>query len=700
MVDTISKSDVIAVVQARVNSTRLPEKVLKNILGKPVIQLQLERLERVGRCDGLLVATSDERSDDELEKLCGMLGVECYRGSLDDVLDRFYRAILPHKPEYVVRLTGDCPLADPQLIDEVIEYCIEGDFDYASNTIEPTYPDGLDVEVFKFSVLEEVWKEARLPSEREHVTPFIYNHPEIFRVGSYKGNIDLSHLRWTVDESEDFELVRSIYEELYPPNPHFNTADVLNLFEKRPELRAVNEKYGRNEGFEKALMKDRVSMENQRNSKNISVQERARQRIPGMTQLLSKRPDQFSLGVWPCYFSKARGVEVWDLDGKRYIDMSIGGIGANVLGYADPDVDLAVTEAVKAGTSSSLNCPEEVELADLLCEIHPWAEKVRFARTGGESMAIAVRIARAFTGRDKVAFCGYHGWHDWYLAANIGTENALGEHLMQGLDPAGVPKCLAGTAFPFRYNQLNDLKDITSQHGNDLAAIVMEPIRNDKPVEGFLDGVREIADQLGAVLIVDEISAGFRMNTGGAHMLLDLQPDIAVFSKALGNGYPIGAVIGKGDIMDAAQSTFISSTYWTERIGPTAAIATIRKHQRMNAGEHLVAIGNAMQAGWRRIADKHGVPIHVGGIPPLSHFAFEGEDAAVIKALFIQLMLDKGFLASTSFYSMYAHSEEHVSAYLKAADEVFGELANARKTGCAENMLVGERSTTGFKRLI
>ena len=218
---------------------------------------------------------------------------------------------------------------------------------------------------------------------------------------------------------------------------------------------------------------------------SLAFQNKAKKIIPGLSQLLSKRPDQFAPDVWPGYFSKASGVEVWDLDGNRYIDMSIGGIGANVLGYADPDVDAAVHKAIDAGTSCSLNCPEDVELAELLCSIHPWAQMVRFARTGGEAMAVAVRLARAYTGRDKIAFCGYHGWHDWYLAANLGTENALGEHLLSGLDPTGVPRGLKGTSLPFRYNHLEELEAIISEHGDDLAAIVMEPIRSAWPKDGF-----------------------------------------------------------------------------------------------------------------------------------------------------------------------------------------------------------------------
>lgn len=435
-------------------------------------------------------------------------------------------------------------------------------------------------------------------------------------------------------------------------------------------------------------------------SKSRKMQERAKKRIPGMTQLLSKRPDMFAPGVWPGYYNKAKGVEVWDLDGNRYIDMSIAGIGANILGYADDEVDAAVHEAINAGSSSSLNCTEEVELADLLCEIHPWAEKVRFARTGGESMAIAVRIARAFTGRDKIAFCGYHGWHDWYLAANLGTENALGEHCLPGLDPRGVPKGLMNTAFPFRYNHLEELQAIVAEHKDDLAAIVMEPIRSKLSESGFLEGVQALASETGAVFIMDEISAGFRMNSAGAHLLFDITPDIAVFSKALGNGFPIAAIIGKEDVMDAAQSSFISSTMWTERTGPAAALATINKHRSANVGDHLIAVGKQVQEGWTRLAKKKNLRIHVDGIYPCSHFAFEYDNALSMKALFVQLMLEKGFLASTLFYAMYAHQNHHVEEYLHAVDEAFADISEAKETGNIEKCLKGLPATSGFKRLV
>jgi len=425
--------------------------------------------------------------------------------------------------------------------------------------------------------------------------------------------------------------------------------------------------------------------------------ERARKRIPGATQLLSKRAELFLPDQWPSYYSHAKGVEVWDLDGEKYVDMAYSGIGACVLGYADLDVDAAVHEAVRAGSMATLNCPEEVELADLLCELHPWADMVRYARTGGEAMAMAVRVARAHTGREKIAFCGYHGWHDWYLAANLGEDDALVGHLLPGLAPAGVPKGLRATAFPFHYNDVAQLEEIASR--NELAAIVMEPVRSQEPQAGFLQSVREISRRSGAVLIFDEISSGWRLTGGGAHLLYGVAPDMAVFAKAISNGYPMAAIIGVADVMEAFQSTFVSSTYWTEKIGPAAALATIRKHRRCEVAKHLIEIGNLVKAGWRRAADRAGLAIKLGGIAPLASFAFDYPNGQTIRTLLTQLMLDKGFLATSGFYASYAHQPEHVESYLRAVEETFAVVAEAIEKKEVDRLLKGPVAHAGFYRL-
>jgi glutamate-1-semialdehyde aminotransferase len=426
---------------------------------------------------------------------------------------------------------------------------------------------------------------------------------------------------------------------------------------------------------------------------------KAKALIPGGTQLLSKRPEMHLPGYWPAYYAKARGAEVWDLDGNRYVEMGYAGLGSCVLGYADAEVNDAVMSAVRDGSMCTLNCPEEVELAELLIELHSWAKKVRYARTGGEAMAMAVRIARAATGRDRVAMCGYHGWHDWYLSANWGESGGLDGHLLPGLAPAGVPRSLQGTAMTFRYNQIEGLKRIVELHGSELAAVVMEPIRSTRPLPGFLEEVKGLAERVGAVLIFDEVTSGWRFRLGGMHLELGVEPQIAVFAKGMSNGFPMAAVIGTDRVMGAAQGSFISSTYWTDRVGPAAALATIRKLKREGVPRHLKRSGERVQAGWREAGRRYGVPVQVGGLPALSHFSFEVPNAQATRTLFTQLMLDRGYLAGPAYYAMLAQGDAEIEGYVSAVGESFGVIAGALKGHEVERMLRGPVAHTGFHRL-
>lgn len=425
---------------------------------------------------------------------------------------------------------------------------------------------------------------------------------------------------------------------------------------------------------------------------------KAKTLIPGGNQLLSKRAEMFLPEQWPAYFSKAKGAYVWDLDGKKYLDMCIMGIGACMLGYADPDVNAAVKKAIDRGQMATLNDPAEVELAELLCKLHPWAGMVRYARSGGEAMAVAVRIARAYTGRDTIAFCGYHGWADWYLATNLQSGDKLATHLLKGLEPKGVPKGLKGTVLPFRYNHIEELEAIVKKHPK-LAAIVMEPIHGEQPTDDFLQKVRAIADRIGAVLVFDEITMGFRMTLGGSHKLFGVQPDMAVFAKGMANGYAMAAIIGRCKVMQAAQESFISSTNWTESVGPVAALATIKKMKRVGLSKHLARTGLSVKKVWEGAARKHDLDIKITGVAPLLFFTFSGGDAQVAKTLFVQEMLRRGFLASNLFYASLAHTPAHVRAYGVAVDEVFGIIAKAMKAGTLGTLLNGPIAHSGFQRL-
>jgi len=430
---------------------------------------------------------------------------------------------------------------------------------------------------------------------------------------------------------------------------------------------------------------------------------RAKRLIPGGTQLLSKRPEMFLPEQWPAYYRDANGALVWDLDGVEYTDMTTSAVGSCPLGFADEDVNAAVVAAVEHGSMSTLNCPEEVELAELLCEVHPWAQMCRLARTGGESMAIAVRIARARTRRSVVAVCGYHGWSDWYLAANHVQPDALGDEglLLPGLDPGGVPRELAGTTVAFKHNDIDALRATAGQHGDHLAAVVCEPQRGERPKPGFLETAREIADQTGAVLVFDEVSAALRLTPGGVHLLYGVEPDLAVFAKAIGNGFPIGAVIGTADVMEAAQATFISSTYWTERIGPTAALATLRKFTRIDGSRRLIDAGRRVQAIWRDAAEATGLNVRVGhpDMPPFSHLEFDHPEPQAIRTLYCQLMLERGYLDNGNFYATCAHTPEILESYAEVVGDVFARVSEAVNSDRVMDELRGPVAHTGFARL-
>jgi len=433
--------------------------------------------------------------------------------------------------------------------------------------------------------------------------------------------------------------------------------------------------------------------------KGPDLWKKAKKIIPGGNQLLSKRSEQFLPDLWPSYYKKAKGVEIWDLDGNHFYDMCIMGIGSCPLGYADKDVDDAVRAVIDNGAMCTLNSPDEVALAESLLNLHPWAEMVRYGRCGGEAMAMAVRIARARTGKDKIAFCGYHGWHDWYLSSNLADDRSLDDHLLKGLSSAGVPRGLINTTIPFRYNHPEELEAVIEKNKDELAAVVMEPVRDHDPDQGFLKNVESLAHETDAVFIVDEVSSGFRLCTGGAHLLHGIRPDISVFAKAMGNGYPMAAVIGTEDVMQAAQSTFMSSTNWTEGIGPAAALATIEKYQQKSVPDHLVKMGKAVQNLWNRAADEVGLAIDVGGIYPLSHFAFEGPFAMECQTFFTQLMLDEGFLAGKSFYATLAHKKAHIDGYRTAVNTSFEKIADAVEKKTIKKLLKGPVAHSGFQRL-
>lgn len=672
---------VVAIVQARMGSSRLPNKVIKPINGKPLIELLLERLSRAQELDQIIVATSKNEENTPLTNLIENLGYQCFRGNEDNVLDRYYRAAMETKADTILRVTGDCPLVDPKLVDQLLQRFKTLNADYLSNISPATYPDGLDLEAFTFEALKNAALNATTAFDKEHVTPYLRKNPAFQQENLEYAN-NLSALRWTVDEPEDLEVIRNIFSYFHP-RTDFCWEEVLALTNEKQNLFAANQQFMRNEG---------KSM-----STGQKLWRRAKKVIPGGNMLLSKRPEMFLPEKWPAYFSKAKGCHVWDLDGVKYTDMSIMGVGTNILGYGHEEVDNAVRETVTAGNMSTFNCPEEVYLAERLVDIHPWADMVRFARSGGEANAIAIRIARAASGKDAVAFCGYHGWHDWYLSANLADNEQLDGHLLPGLKPNGVPRQLGGTVLPFEYNDYEGLKQLVDTH--DIGVIKMEVSRNTGPKNDFLNKVRTLATERGIVLIFDECTSGFRQSFGGLHKIYDVEPDMAVFGKAMGNGYSITSVLGRREVMEAAQSTFISSTFWTERIGPAAALKTLEIMESIKAWEQITATGLDIRQRWDVLATKHDLAIAHWGLPALTGFSFKSHNALAYKTLITQEMLKKGFLAGNSVYVCTEHNPEVIDAYCDALDPVFELIKSCDNEGNIEAFLEGPQCHSGFKRL-
>lgn len=662
-------------------STRLPGKVLQELAGIPALEILLTRLNRSTLINEICVATSHNEENNPLCALVSELGFNFIRGSESDVLDRFVIAANSTSADIVIRITGDCPLVDPVLVDDMIKHYINHKLTYLSNTNPPTFPDGLDVEIFSMDLLLNAATKAQDKFDREHVTPYIRRNLDT--AVNFLSEIDFSKVRLTLDDKKDLHLLDQIFQH-FAPNLHFSYTKVLRLIHDNIALRNINETTERNKGA--------------RMSNNQKRYERAKNVIAGGTSLLSKRPEMLLPDYWPTYFKKTSGVKVWDLENNEYIDMGLMGVGTNTLGYSHPDVDNAVRSVIDQGNLSSLNCFEEVELAEKLVEMNPWASKVRYARSGGEANAIAVRIARTAARSTNIAVCGYHGWHDWYLAANLGDTQGLDGHLMPGLQPDGVPRDLGGSVFTFDYNNIEQLQDLIIRRN--IGVIKMEVMRNSLPKNNFLEQVRKIADDNNIILIFDECSSGFRETFGGLFNKYQVIPDIAVFGKTLGNGYAITAVVGKEEVMQCAQRTFISSTFWTERIGPAAALKSLEIMEREESWSRITKIGKQYREQLDQMSHDIGLYVEITGLPALTAYSVTETCKMEAKTYITQELLKKGILGTTTFYPSIMHKEEHLDNFFTALKPILQTIKQTKESKENYNELLdGPVCHSGFKRL-
>lgn len=657
--------NVVAIIQARMRSTRLEGKVLKEISGRPMLGRIVDRVRKAREVNEVVVATSDIGADDPVADYCRAQDIFCFRGSEDDVLDRFYKTLAARKGDVAVRITADCPLVDPGLIDRIVGIYRKGGYDYVTNVLRYTYPDGLDVEVVSREALEKAWREATKKSEREHVTAHI-RFSNRFRVFNVESDPDLStkNYRWTVDNAGDLDFIRKIYENL---SDGFGYQDVLSLLDRKPELLKLQGNAVINEGYFKTLYTQAKAGAAPKPNVKASQEwlERARKVVPGASQTFSKGTSQFVQGVSPVFLQKGKGCRVWDVDGNEYVDF-IQGLLPNILGYAHEEVNAAYSKQLGQGHSFSLPNPLEVQLAEKLTKIIPCAERVRFGKNGSDATAGSVRAARAFTGRERVACCGYHGWQDWYIGST--TRNA------------GVPQAVRGLTHPFPYNDLAKLEALLKEYPGQFAAVIMEPVNFSEPQPGYLEGVRKLAHDHGALLIFDEICTGFHLGLGGAQKRFGVKPDLAAFGKAMGNGFPISCVVGRADVMAIFEEIFFSFTFGGEVASMAAALKVIEILEGTDALAQMESNGRRLQDGFNTLAREAGLSSRLKcmGYPQwalLKFFDAEGKDSLLVRSLFQQEVVKRGILILVTHNMTGAHDASAIEQTLEAYASVFKTLA-------------------------
>lgn len=678
---------VLAIIQARMGSVRFPGKTLADVCGQPMLWHIVERVKRASSVDEVMIATSDCASDDAIAQFSADLGIRCFRGSEHDVLDRFYRAAEQNQADYIVRITADCPLIDPEVVDKVVASFLNGDWDYVSNVLRYTYPDGLDTEVFSFAALQRAWRSATKTSDREHVTTFIRNGA--FSTQNVENPSPIPPkipTRWTVDYPSDLEFVRSVYSRL-GGETSFET--VVRILEQEKELAGSSSKPVSNEGYYRSIFREAQA----KTAPGLPLAEshawlsRSLKVIPSGAQTFSKKHTQYVKGAAPMFLKSGSGCRVTDVDGNCYVDY-VQGLLPNILGYAHPEVNAAVCEHLSSGHSFSLPHPLEVQLAERLTRIIPCAEMVRFGKNGSDATAGAVRLARAVTGRDHIACCGYHGWQDWYIGST--TRNM------------GVPENVRSLTHVFRYNDLASLELLFEEHPKKIAAVIMEPFNFNEPEEGFLESVRTLAHKNGALLIFDEICSGFHFGLGGAQKLFGVTPDLACFGKAMANGFPISCVVGRADVMRSFDEIFFSFTFAGETASMAAAMKVLDILESTNALGMIEANGKVLQDGLTVMAAQAGMAdrIRCLGRPQWSLLKFQGPggfDDPLLKNLFQQEVVKRGVLIMSTHNMTSAHDGTAIRKTLEVYAEVLKLLSNWLDDADPMRFLDGEMSQPVFR---
>lgn len=669
------RSAVIA--QARNSSTRYPKKMLHNFLGKPAIEWVIDRCQDIDT-DYKILATSEDKNDDILATIAMKKGWYVIRGSIDDVLSRYAKAIKEFNLDIVVRITCDCILIDYRLANFALTKFYEAGADYLVLT---NIIDGFDVEVIKATAIIEADTRAKLPSEREHVTPYIRKTEKFKKIYLKYTNENLSHIHLSLDYKEDAEVIGYILE--YFNNKNFTYDDVVKLIKEKPQIIEKTKHIKPNEGYRKSLEKDYL----ERYKLSIQMHQKAIKVIPLGSQTFSKSKTQYPYGVSPYFIKRGQASHVWDIDGNEYIDF-VNALGAIILGYNDPDITNAVKTQLEEGTIFSLPHEIEIKVAEKIIEIIPCAEMVRFGKNGSDATAGAIRLARAYTKRDHVAVCGYHGWQDWYIGST--TRNL------------GVPKSTIQLTHSFQYNNIDSLYKIFKEYPDQIAAVIMEPMNSEEPKNNFLEEVKELTHKNKAVFIFDETVTGFRFSKGGAQEYFGVIPDLATFGKGLANGYPLSVITGKEEIMQLMEEVFFSFTFGGETLSLAAALATMAKLQKEPVIETLWKQGRKIVDGTNALIEKYELRdiMSVSGKDCWSFLIFkDGKEYSQwqIKTLFLQEVFARGILTIGTHNISYAHSDSDILNLLDVYDQVLSIISNALKERNLEKLLRVEPIVPLFK---
>lgn len=651
-----NKNKVIAFIQARSESERFPNKIFQKINKLTLIEILIKRLKRSKYINKIVILSYKSNHNINLIPITKKNNCEIFFGDKENVLKRYFKASEKYKNyDQIIRITGDCTLSDPNLIDEMIIDHLNSKSNFTSNVTSRTFPDGLDVEIFKRKFLKETYKKVSSKFDKEHVTSWIVKNKKNL-INNFSQKNDFSGYKISVDEFDDYKNLKFLIEK-NKNNIFIDRFKIFDFMKKNSKIYKTQFNYNLGSKL----------------SKGQKLWVKAQHLIPNGNMFFSKNPDNFLPKLWPSYFSKSKKCFLWDLSKKKYTDVCLMGVGTNILGYANSKIDQKISNVIKNGNMSSLNCPEEVEFAEKLLEINPWANKVKLARTGGELNSMSIRIARAATNKTKIAICGYHGWHDWYLAANLNNKNNLNNHLFRGLKASGVPSELKNTVFTFDNNNFKQILKLSNNH--DLAAIKLEVTRNDDTSKIFLKKLRKLADKKKIVLIFDECTSGFRETFGGIYKKFNVNPDIVLYGKSLGNGYPITAMVGREDIMNYCNKTFLSSTFWSDRIGPTAGLATLSEMEKIKSWEIISQIGKKIKIKWSKISSTNNLDLNIQGISSLPNFSFKSKNNLICKLFITQEMLKKKILANMSIYVCIDHNEEVLKKYFDCLNDIFYKLS-------------------------